>query len=77
MISKGRELNLAGRWCPLMMETSGHGALQENHYLDDGAYMATKVGGRQGGGGRAVSDGRAGQVLGAVCRVHLVPQALW
>jgi hypothetical protein len=29
----------------LMMETSGHGAIQENHYLDDGAYLAVKVGG--------------------------------
>jgi hypothetical protein len=26
-----------------MMETSGHGALKENYYLDDGAYLAVKV----------------------------------
>lgn len=27
----------------LMMETSGHGALKENYFLDDGAYLAVKV----------------------------------
>ncbi|KAF9589431.1 hypothetical protein IFM89_023749 [Coptis chinensis] len=27
----------------LMMETSGHGALKENHFLDDGAYMVVKI----------------------------------
>jgi len=27
----------------LMMETSGHGALKENFFLDDGAYLAVKV----------------------------------
>lgn len=27
----------------LMMETSGHGAIKENYYLDDGAYLAVKV----------------------------------
>jgi hypothetical protein len=26
-----------------MMETSGHGALKQNHFLDDGAYMAVKI----------------------------------
>ena len=26
-----------------MIETSGHGAIRENHYLDDGAYLAVKV----------------------------------
>ena len=29
--------------CPLAIETSGHGALSENYYLDDGAYMAVKL----------------------------------
>ena len=24
-------------------ETSGHGALKENYFLDDGAYLATKI----------------------------------
>jgi hypothetical protein len=26
--------------CELMMETSGHGAMRSNHYLDDGSYLA-------------------------------------
>ena len=29
--------------CPLMIETSGHGAMRENYYLDDGAYLAVKL----------------------------------
>lgn len=28
---------------PLAIETSGHGALAENYYLDDGAYLAVKL----------------------------------
>eukprot|EP01025_Chloroclados_australasicus_P044931 TRINITY_DN48958_c0_g1_i1.p1 TRINITY_DN48958_c0_g1~~TRINITY_DN48958_c0_g1_i1.p1 ORF type:complete len:272 (-),score=44.19 TRINITY_DN48958_c0_g1_i1:113-928(-) len=43
VINKGIELNKEGVECHLMMETSGHGALKENRYLDDGAYMAVKV----------------------------------
>ena len=43
VINKGIELNEAGEHCELMMETSGHGALKQNHYLDDGAYMAVKI----------------------------------
>ncbi|GBF99435.1 phosphoglucomutase [Raphidocelis subcapitata] len=43
VINKGIELNEAGVDCELMMETSGHGALRENRYLDDGAYMAVKA----------------------------------
>lgn len=43
VIGKGVELNRQGVACELMMETSGHGALKENHFLDDGAYMATKA----------------------------------
>ncbi|PSC71684.1 phosphoglucomutase [Micractinium conductrix] len=43
IINKGVELNKAGVPCPLMMETSGHGAMRENYFLDDGAYGALKV----------------------------------
>lgn len=43
IINKGIELNEAGTPCPLMMETSGHGAMRENYFLDDGAYGAVKV----------------------------------
>jgi phosphomannomutase len=44
IINKGVELNESGGVnCPLMMETSGHGAMKENYFLDDGAYSAVKV----------------------------------
>lgn len=43
VIGEGVRLNGAGEECHLMMETSGHGALKENFYLDDGAYLAVKV----------------------------------
>ncbi|MCR4804870.1 MAG: phosphomannomutase/phosphoglucomutase [Clostridia bacterium] len=43
VINKGRELNAAGTYCPLAIETSGHAALKENYFLDDGAYLAAKV----------------------------------
>lgn len=43
VINKQKELNDSGTVCPLAMETSGHGALLENYYLDDGAYLATKL----------------------------------
>lgn len=42
VIDKGVELAKAGVDAPLMIETSGHGAMAENHYLDDGAYLAVK-----------------------------------
>ena len=35
--------NEAGEVAPLAIETSGHGALSENYYLDDGAYLAVKL----------------------------------
>ena len=43
VINKCRELNDQGIPCPLAMETSGHGALKENYYLDDGAFLAVKL----------------------------------
>ena len=43
VIDKGVELAAAGVDVPLMIETSGHGAMAENHYLDDGAYLAVKA----------------------------------
>ena len=36
-------LNREGTVSPLAIETSGHGALSENYYLDDGAYLAVKL----------------------------------
>eukprot|EP00878_Enallax_costatus_P007716 GHUV01008077.1.p1 GENE.GHUV01008077.1~~GHUV01008077.1.p1 ORF type:complete len:424 (+),score=129.57 GHUV01008077.1:1317-2588(+) len=40
VISKGVDLNEEGVDCELMMETSGHGAMRSNHYLDDGSHLA-------------------------------------
>ncbi len=43
VINEAIWLNEAGETCLLAMETSGHGALKENYFLDDGAYLATKI----------------------------------
>ncbi|KAG7974325.1 hypothetical protein I3843_06G043400 [Carya illinoinensis] len=43
VIDKGVHLNKDGIETHLMMETSGHGALKENYFLDDGAYMVVKI----------------------------------
>ncbi|KAK9807868.1 hypothetical protein WJX72_011619 [[Myrmecia] bisecta] len=43
VISKGIELNESGVDTQMMMETSGHGAMKENFYLDDGAYSALQI----------------------------------
>ncbi|KAJ6321944.1 hypothetical protein OIU77_011932 [Salix suchowensis] len=43
VIDKGVRLDKNGVETHLMMETSGHGALKENYFLDDGAYMVVKI----------------------------------
>ncbi len=43
VIDKAIELNRDGLSCPLAIETSGHAALKENYFLDDGAYLVTKI----------------------------------
>lgn len=43
VINECIRLNRAGVISPLAIETSGHGALKENYYLDDGAYLAVKL----------------------------------
>ena len=43
VINKQIELNSQGKLCPLAIETSGHAAFKENYYLDDGAYLMTKI----------------------------------
>ena len=43
VINKCKELNAKGIVSPLAMETSGHGALKDNYYLDDGAFLAVKL----------------------------------
>lgn len=32
-----------GQYAPLAIETSGHAALKENYFLDDGAYLITRI----------------------------------
>ena len=41
VIDEAIRLNEAGINCPLAIETSGHAALRENHFLDDGMYLVT------------------------------------
>ena len=41
VIDEAIRLNDAGIDCPLAIETSGHAALRENHWLDDGMYLTT------------------------------------
>lgn len=43
VINESIRLNNAGQDSQLAMETSGHGALKENYFLDDGAYLITKL----------------------------------
>lgn len=43
VINEGIRLNDTGKPCFLAIETSGHCALKENYFLDDGAYMAVKI----------------------------------
>ncbi|MBO5328471.1 MAG: hypothetical protein J6B04_04790 [Clostridia bacterium] len=43
VIGKSVELNAAGEYSPLAIETSGHAALKENYFLDDGAYLITRI----------------------------------
>ncbi len=41
VIDEAIRLNAEGISCPLAIETSGHAALKENHFLDDGMYLVT------------------------------------
>ena len=43
VINEALRLNAQGINCPLAIETSGHAAMRENHFLDDGAYLVTKI----------------------------------
>ena len=43
MINESKRLNAEGKYSPLAIETSGHAALKENYFLDDGAYLVTKL----------------------------------
>ncbi len=43
VINESIRLNKAGQDSQLAIETSGHGAFKENYFLDDGAYIVTKL----------------------------------
>ena len=43
VINEAIRLNQAGEYAPLAIETSGHAALLENYFLDDGAYLVTRL----------------------------------
>ncbi len=43
VINEAKRLNAEGSYSPLAIETSGHAALLENYFLDDGAYLVTKL----------------------------------
>ena len=43
VINESVRLNNLGQDSQLAIETSGHGALKENYFLDDGAYLVTKL----------------------------------
>ncbi len=43
VINEALRLNAEGVNCPLAIETSGHAAMKENYFLDDGAYLVTKI----------------------------------
>jgi phosphomannomutase len=43
VIDEAIRLNNSGQESWLAIETSGHGAMQENYFLDDGAYLVSKL----------------------------------
>ena len=43
VIDEAIRLNDEGIECPLAIETSGHAALKENFFLDDGMYLVTRL----------------------------------
>lgn len=43
VIDEAIRQNKNGINCPLAIETSGHAAMRENYFLDDGAYLVTKI----------------------------------
>ena len=43
VIDEAIRLNAEGINCPLAIETSGHAALRENYFLDDGMYLVTRL----------------------------------
>lgn len=62
VIDEAIRLNSVGEESPLAIETSGHGALKENHWLDDGAYLMVKLLNKLASA-RALGMGKGSKVL--------------
>lgn len=60
VIDEAIRLNEEGIDCPLAIETSGHAALRENYFLDDGMYLVTRL------VIEAIKRKREGQTLGSL-----------
>lgn len=60
VIDEAIRLNQSGIDCPLAIETSGHAAFRENHFLDDGMYLVTLL------IVEAMKRKQAGQTLGSL-----------
>ena len=43
VIDEAVRRNALGEYCPLAIETSGHAAFADNYFLDDGAYLVTRI----------------------------------
>lgn len=43
VIDEAIRRNAAGEYAPLAIETSGHAAYKDNYFLDDGAYLITRI----------------------------------
>ncbi|MGL4655803.1 MAG: phosphomannomutase/phosphoglucomutase [Sarcina sp.] len=43
VINESKKLNNLGQVSDLAIETSGHAAIKENYFLDDGAYLVSKI----------------------------------
>ncbi|XP_024011612.1 uncharacterized protein LOC18019671 isoform X1 [Eutrema salsugineum] len=62
VIDEAIRLNSSGEETHLAIETSGHGALKENHWLDDGAYLMVKILNKLASA-RAAGSGSGSEVL--------------
>lgn len=62
VIDEAIRLNSTGEETHLAIETSGHGALKENHWLDDGAYLMVKILNKLASA-RAAGEGSGSKVL--------------
>ncbi len=59
VIDEAKRRTADGEYCPLAIETSGHAAFADNYFLDDGAYLVTRILialAKQTKAGRSLSD---------------------